>query len=97
MNTANQKEGILMKKNFYMDLLLFVSGLVCIILRDSKNSRAARWLRNKWAATPCPQCGIPEWKLEKYAKTFFHNSYGSTLQPSAPGSAAEDGKASSHI
>ena len=31
MNTANQKEGILMKKNFYMDLLLFVSGLVCII------------------------------------------------------------------
>ena len=32
MNTANQKEGILMKKNFYMDLLLFVSGLVCIIM-----------------------------------------------------------------
>lgn len=66
-----------------------------IILRDSKNSRAARWLRNKWAATPCPKCGIPEWKLEKYAKTFFHNSYGSTLQSAGSDSAAEATKASS--
>lgn len=65
-----------------------------IILRDSKNSRAARWLRNKWAATPCPKCSIPEWKLEKYAKTFFHNSYGSTLQSAVSDSAAEAAKAS---
>ena len=65
-----------------------------IILRDSKNSRAARWLRNKWAATPCPKCGIPEWKLEKYAKTFFHNSYGSTLQSAAADCATEAAKTS---
>lgn len=31
MDISNQKEGILMKKNFYLDLLLFVSGLVCLI------------------------------------------------------------------
>ena len=31
MDISNQIEGILMKKNFYLDLLLFVSGLVCLI------------------------------------------------------------------
>lgn len=30
MDISNQKEGILMKKNFYLDLLLFVSGVICI-------------------------------------------------------------------
>lgn len=48
-------------------------------VKDSRNSRAARWLRNKWAAEPCKECRIPEWKLEKYSKTMFHSHYGSDL------------------
>ncbi len=46
---------------------------------NSRSSRAARWLRNKWVVRPCPKCKVPEWKLEKYSKTFFDNSYGSDL------------------
>ncbi|MDR2486792.1 MAG: hypothetical protein LBD12_02385 [Clostridiales Family XIII bacterium] len=46
--------------------------------RDSRTSRAARWLRNKWVAKPCPACRVPDWKLEKYSKTYFE-SYGSDL------------------
>lgn len=38
---------------------------------DSKNSRSLRWLRNSYYKTPCKRCGIPEWKVEKYAKTGF--------------------------
>ena len=38
-----------------------------MVVHDSKTSRAARWLRNKWYAEACPQCRIPEWKLQKYA------------------------------
>lgn len=49
------------------------------IIRDSRNCRAARWLRNKWVTKPCPKCKIPEWKLEKYSHTFFSDDYGSTL------------------
>lgn len=49
-----------------------------IVIYDSRHSRAARWLRNKWAATPCKACRIPDWKLEKYSKTFFAQ-YGSDL------------------
>jgi pyrrolysyl-tRNA synthetase-like protein len=45
---------------------------------NSRNSRAARWLRNKWAVKPCPKCKVPEWKLLKYSKTFF-DIYGSDL------------------
>ncbi len=45
---------------------------------NSRNSRAARWLRNKWAVKPCPKCKVPEWKLLKYSKTFF-DTYGSDL------------------
>lgn len=56
---------------------------------NSKNSRAARWLRNKWYKGACPSCAVPEWKLKKYAVTFFKNGYGSDLreggQPPAPG------------
>lgn len=48
-------------------------------VRDSRTCRAARWLRNKWAAKPCPKCRIPEWKLEKYAKTYFVDGYGKLL------------------
>ena len=30
---------------------------------DSRNSRSARWLRNRWVRKPCPKCGVPQWKL----------------------------------
>ncbi len=46
---------------------------------NSKNSRANRWLRNKWAKEPCRACKVPQWKLEKYASTFFSQHYGSDL------------------
>jgi pyrrolysyl-tRNA synthetase-like protein len=46
---------------------------------DSRTSRAARWLRNKWAVSACPDCKVPAWKLEKYSKTVF-SDYGSDLQ-----------------
>jgi len=48
-------------------------------VRDSRKSRAARWLRNKWAVRPCPDCKIPEWKLKKYSATMF-SDYGSDLK-----------------
>ena len=48
-------------------------------VRNSKNSRAARWLRNKWYARPCARCRVPDWKLEKYGTTFFKRGWGSTL------------------
>ena len=41
------------------------------IIRDSKNSRAARWLRNKWYVKTCERCAIPEWKVKKYSATVF--------------------------
>jgi pyrrolysyl-tRNA synthetase-like protein len=50
-----------------------------MIVRDSKNSRSARWLRNKWFLRTCPECGVPEWKLEKYKSTFFRRRWGSQL------------------
>ena len=46
---------------------------------NSKNSRAARWLRNKWHRGVCTACGVPEWKLVKYSATFFENEYGTDL------------------
>ena len=48
-------------------------------IRHSKRSRAARWLRNKWFSGVCPDCGVPRWKLEKYAATHFRRHYGSLL------------------
>ena len=42
-----------------------------MIIRNSKNSRAARWLRNKWYARSCDRCAIPEWKVNKYSATVF--------------------------
>ena len=57
-------------------------------VRDSRNSRAARWLRNKWFARPCPLCGVPPWKLAKYSATRFSRRMGSNLEPpeaAAPG------------
>lgn len=49
------------------------------IIKNSKTSRAARWLRNKWMADTCKTCRIPSWKLEKYSSTFFTQHYGSEL------------------
>ena len=49
------------------------------LINNSKSSRAARWLRNKLFIGVCPQCGIPEWKLEKYASTRFKRHQGSLL------------------
>ncbi len=50
-----------------------------MVVRNSKNSRPARWLRNKYNFGTCPACKIPEWKLQKYAATFFRRRYGSQL------------------
>jgi len=49
------------------------------VINDSRNSRAARWLRNKWFKAVCPACRVPEWKLEKYSSTLFKRHYGSLL------------------
>lgn len=49
------------------------------IVSNSLNSRAARWLRNKWFVRICPECGVPDWKLEKYASTRFRRHQGSML------------------
>jgi len=49
-------------------------------VRNSRNSRAARWLRNKWFKSVCPACRVPEWKLEKYASTRFKRHFGSDLK-----------------
>jgi pyrrolysyl-tRNA synthetase-like protein len=48
-------------------------------INDSRNSRAARWLRNKWFKGVCGACRIPDWKLEKYSSTQFKRHYGSML------------------
>jgi pyrrolysyl-tRNA synthetase-like protein len=42
---------------------------------NSRNSRAARWLRNKWFKKVCRQCGVPEWKLAKYDATRFRRRF----------------------
>lgn len=47
---------------------------------NSRNSRAARWLRNKWFKNVCPDCAIPDWKLEKYSATRFRRKYGADLR-----------------
>lgn len=49
------------------------------IANNSRNGRAARWLRNKWFFSVCPECGVPDWKLEKYSVTHFRRHHGSVL------------------
>ena len=49
------------------------------IVNNSRNCRAARWLRNKWFKDTCTKCGIPQWKLEKYSATRFKRHHGSFL------------------
>ena len=48
-------------------------------IRNSRNSRAARWLRNKWFKSTCAACKVPDWKMKKYASTRFKRHYGSFL------------------
>ena len=48
-------------------------------VNNSSNSRAARWVRNKWFKGVCKHCGVPDWKLEKYSATRFHRHHGSDL------------------
>jgi len=40
-------------------------------VRNSKNSRLARHLRNKVYDTPCRRCRIPAWKVERFGETVF--------------------------
>ena len=47
---------------------------------NSSNSRAARWLRNKWVSDSCKECRVPGWKLQKYSQTGFSAHYGSDLK-----------------
>jgi pyrrolysyl-tRNA synthetase-like protein len=49
-------------------------------IRNSRNSRAARWLRNKWFKGVCGTCRVPDWKLAKYSATIFKRQYGSDLK-----------------
>ncbi|MGL4208586.1 MAG: pyrrolysine--tRNA(Pyl) ligase small subunit [Candidatus Adiutrix sp.] len=48
-------------------------------VRNSRKSRAARWLRNKLYQSSCSACIIPQWKLDKYGATFFSRRHGSLL------------------
>jgi pyrrolysyl-tRNA synthetase-like protein len=50
------------------------------LVANSRNSRGARWLRNKWFKGVCSECGVPEWKLSKYSSTRFKRHYGSLLK-----------------
>ena len=54
-------------------------------VRDSRTSRASRWLRNKIFADPCPICAIPEWKLKKYQGTVFRKKSGAILRTEGGG------------
>lgn len=49
-------------------------------VRNSRNSRAARWLRGKLYQESCPACAVPDWKLAKYGATFFSRRHGSLLK-----------------
>jgi pyrrolysyl-tRNA synthetase-like protein len=49
------------------------------LITNSRNSRAARWLRNKWFRGICSVCRVPDWKVAKYSSTYFKRHYGSAL------------------
>ncbi|MDR1036346.1 MAG: hypothetical protein LBT40_07180 [Deltaproteobacteria bacterium] len=46
---------------------------------NSRRSRAARWLRNKFYTCPCRACNVPEWKIAKYGGTVFSRGHGAVL------------------
>ncbi len=62
------------------------------IISNSLNSRAGRWLRNKWFVNVCPQCGVPDWKLEKYSSTLFRRHQGSMLVDNTKEDTANNGQ-----
>ena len=35
-------------------------------IRDSRNSKTARWLRNGYVHRSCKSCDIPRWKVAKF-------------------------------
>jgi pyrrolysyl-tRNA synthetase-like protein len=47
-------------------LKLYTECGQCIIVRDSCQSRAARWLRNKWMKKPCRGCKIKAGDLSRF-------------------------------
>jgi pyrrolysyl-tRNA synthetase, N-terminal region len=49
------------------------------IIYNSKNSRAARWMRNKLYFGVCQTCKVPDWKLQKYSSTVMSQHYGAQL------------------
>ena len=57
------------------------------VINNSRNSRAARWLRNKWFKRSCNACRVPDWKLEKYSATMFRRHQGSMLADGPQGRA----------
>lgn len=57
------------QKGGYIEFVTHCGNMLRI--KDSKTSRVARWLRNKWYVKPCPKCKVPGWKLEKYSSTSF--------------------------
>lgn len=46
------------------------------VVWNSRTSRSARWLRNRWCKCPCPKCRVPDWKLQKYSNTVFSDHAG---------------------
>jgi len=40
-----------------------------IMAKQSRRSKAARWLRNRWTKTICSRCDIPDWKIERFRKS----------------------------
>lgn len=61
-------------------------------VRNSRNSRAGRWIRNKIDAVPCKECRVPDWKLEKYSGTSFKKKSGSVLLDTPPVQTVEEKK-----
>ena len=43
---------------------------MAILTRNSRRSRATRWLRSGWAGKVCKTCKIPKWRLSKYSSKF---------------------------
>jgi len=37
-------------------------------VRNSKNGRGLRQLKNRYFDKPCKKCAIPQWKLDKFAR-----------------------------
>jgi pyrrolysyl-tRNA synthetase-like protein len=40
-----------------------------MVARDSRNSRAARWLRRGYLHRACPECNIPAWKQKRFRRS----------------------------